>query len=206
MTVLRDKGGFLSPVIRLVPHDGGRAVLKDFRARNPVTRGVLGPILVRREHAILQRLAGIPGIPRTFGVVDGRALLIEYIQGKTLGKFKPGELPDSVYRDLEATLHAVHERGVVHLDLRQKKNVLIADADRRPHIIDFANAVRVDGALRLLRDRLKGVDRGGLLKFKARFFPHLLTAPDRAALKRQASLRKFWIFSPHTVRERDVVW
>ena len=206
MTVLRDKGGFLSPVIRLVPHDGGRAVLKDFRALNPVTRGVLGPILVRREHAILQRLAGIPGIPRTYGVVDGRALLIEYVPGKTLGKFKPGELPDSVYRDLEATLDAVHERGVVHLDLRQKKNVLIADADRRPHIIDFANAVRVDGALRVLRDRLKGVDRGGLLKFKARFFPHLLTAPDRAALKRQASLRKFWIFSPHTVRERDVVW
>ncbi|HEU4339821.1 MAG TPA: hypothetical protein VFS19_07110, partial [Planctomycetota bacterium] len=69
MTVLRDKGGFLSPVIRLVPHDGGRAVLKDFRDRNPVTRSVLGPILVRREHAILQRLAGIPGIPRAFGVV-----------------------------------------------------------------------------------------------------------------------------------------
>jgi len=206
MTVLRDKGGFLSPVIRLVPHDGGRAILKDFRSRNPLTRGVLGPILVRREHAILRRLDGVPGIPRTYGVVDGRALLLEYVPGRTLGKFKPGELSDSVYRDLEATLDAVHQRGVVHLDLRQKKNVLIADRDGRPHIIDFANAVRVDGALRLLADRLKVVDRGGLLKFKARFFPHLLTAPDRAALKRQATLRKFWIFSPHTVRERDIVW
>lgn len=206
MTVLRDKGGFLSPVIRLVAHDGGRAVLKDFRSRNPITRSILGPILVRREHAILRRLAGVAGVPRTYGIVDGRALLIEYIPGKTLGKFKPGELPDSVLGDLEATLDVVHERGVVHLDLRQKKNVLIADRDGRPYIIDFANAVRVDGALRLLRDQLKRVDRGGLLKFKARFFPHLLTAPDRAALKRQASLRKFWPFSPHTVRERDIVW
>src|SRR5262245_35001105 len=167
MTVLRDKGGFLSPVIRLVPHDGGRAVLKDFRSRNPVTRSVLGPILVRREHAILRRLAGVPGIPRTFGIVDGRALLIEYIPGKTLGKFKPGDLADSVYRDLEATLDEVHGRGVVHLDLRQKKNVLIADRDGRPHLIDFANAVRVDGALRLLSDPLRAIDRGGLLKFKA---------------------------------------
>ena len=206
MTVLRDKGGFLSPVIRLVPHDGGRAVLKDFRSRNPVTRSVLGPILVRREHAILRRLEGIAGIPRTFGVVDGRALLLEYIPGRTLGKFRPGDLADSVYHDLEATLDEVHGRGVVHLDLRQKKNVLIADADRRPYIIDFANAVRVDGALRLLGEKLMAVDVGGLLKFKARFFPHLLTSPDRAALKRQASLRKWWIFSPHTVRERDVVW
>lgn len=206
MTVLRDKGGFLSPVIRLVPHEGGRAVLKDFRSRNPVTRSVLGPILVRREHAILRHLAGVPGIPRTFGVVEGRALLIEYIPGRTLGKFKPGELADSVLHDLEATLDEVHGRGVVHLDLRQKKNVLIAEADGRPYIIDFANAVRVDGALRVLGEKLKAVDSGGLLKFKARFFPHLLTAPDRAALKRQASLRKLWIFSPHTVRERDIVW
>ncbi len=206
MIVLRDKGGFLSPVIRLVPHDGGRAILKDFRSRNPLTRGVLGPILVRREHAILRRLDGIPGIPRALGVVDGRALLLEYVPGRTLGKFKPGELAESVYHDLEATLDAIHARGVVHLDLRQKKNVLIADRDGRPYIIDFANAVRVDGALRLLADRLKVVDRGGLLKFKARYFPHLLTAPDRAALKRQASFRKWWIFSPHTVRERDVVW
>jgi hypothetical protein len=58
----------------------------------------------------------------------------------------------------------------------------------------------------MLGAKLKGVDRGGLLKFKARFFPHLLTAADRAALKRQASLRKWWVFSPHTVREKDVVW
>lgn len=206
MTILRDKGGFLSPVIRLVPHEGGIAVLKDFRSRNPLTRSVLGPILVRREYAILRRLAGVAGVPRVFEIVDGRALLMQYIQGRTLGKFKPGELPDSVFRDLEATMDAIHERGVVHLDLRQKKNVLIADRDDRPHIIDFANAVRIDGALGVLADRLRNIDRGGLLKFKARFFPRLLTAADRAALKRQASLRKFWIFSPHTVRERDVVW
>jgi len=204
--VLRDKGGFLSPVIRLVPHRGGQAVLKDFRSRNALTRALLAPVLVRREFAILRRLEGIPGIPKAYEIVEGRALLLEYVPGRTLGKFRPGELPDSVYRALVETLDAVHARGVVHLDLRQKKNVLIADLDRRPHLIDFANAFRVDGALRVLADRLRVVDRGGLLKFKARYFPHLLTAPDRTALKRQASLRKFWIFSPHTVREKDVVW
>ncbi|HTF56984.1 MAG TPA: RIO1 family regulatory kinase/ATPase [Planctomycetota bacterium] len=206
MTVLRDKGGFLSPVIRLVPRNGGQAVLKDFRSRNPLTRAVLGPILVRREFAILRRLDGIPGVPKAYGIVDGRAILLEYVPGRTLGKFRPGELPDAFYRDLEETLDSIHRRGVVHLDLRQKKNILVADRDGRPHIIDFANAARVDGALGILGGGLKAVDRGGLLKFKARFFPHLLTDRDRAALKRQASLRKFWPFSPHTVRERDIVW
>lgn len=207
--VLRDKGGFLSPVVTLVPRGDGLAVRKDFGPRNPVTRGVLGPLLVRREWAILRRLDGIPGVPRAYEVADrGRALVLEYVPGRTLGKFKDGELPDRVYAQLEATLAEVHRRGVVHLDLRQKKNVLVADADRRPWLIDFANAARVDGAspLRSLAEKLRAIDRSGLLKFKARYFSRLLTAGDRETLRRHAKYRRLWVFSPHTVRDRDVVW
>ncbi len=207
--VLRDKGGFLSPVVRVVPHDGGLAVEKDFSGKNAVTRAFLGPLLVRREDAILRRLEGVPGVPRSLGVAArGRVLRLEYVAGRTLGKFKDGELPDDVFARLEETLAAVHRRGVVHLDLRQKKNVLVADADRRPWLIDFANAARVDGAspLRPLAARLRAIDRSGLLKFKARYFSRLLTPADRAELKRHAKYRRLWIFSPHSRRDRDIVW
>jgi len=206
--VLRDKGGFLSPVVTLVPHGAGRAVRKDFGSKNPLTRGIIGPLLVKREWSILRRLEGIPGIPRAYEVTGrGRVLLVEYVPGRTLGKFKDGELAERVYRDLEETLAAVHARGVVHLDLRQKKNVMVADADRRPWLIDFANAARVDGGpLRPLAEKLRDIDRSGLLKFKARYFSRLLTDRDRGVLKRHAKMRKYWIFSPHTVRDRDIVW
>jgi RIO-like serine/threonine protein kinase len=189
--VLRDKGGFLSPVVSLVEHEGRPAVLKDYRPRNAFTRAVLGPLLARREYAALRRLEGIPGIPRAYRVIEGRALLVEYVEGKTIGKFRPGELPDAVYERLDETVRAMHRRGVVHLDLRQKKNIVVSGD--RPYIIDFANALLVRGRIAA---GLRAVDESGLLKFKARNFPHLLTAADRAFLESHRFLRRFWIFTP----------
>ncbi len=187
--VLRDKGGFLSPVVSVVDHEGRPAVLKDYRKKNAVTRGLLAPALVKREFAVLRHLEGIPGIPKAYAIVEKRALLMEYIEGQTINKFKAGELPDRVFERLVDTVHAMHDRGVVHLDLRQRKNILVAGD--RPWLIDFANALRGK-----LTTKLRSVDESGLLKFKQRNWPHLMTDADRDVLKSHKFLRKFWIFSP----------
>ncbi len=187
--VLRDKGGFLSPAVSVVEHEGRPAVLKDYRRKNAVTRGLLAPALVRREFSVLRHLEGIPGIPRAYAILERRALLLEYVEGKTLGKFKAGDLPDRVFERLCATVRAMHGRGVVHLDLRQKKNILVAGD--RPWLLDFANAVKGR-----LTARLRAVDESALLKFKQRNWPHLLTDADREALRSHRFLRKFWIFTP----------
>jgi RIO-like serine/threonine protein kinase len=188
--VLRDKGGFLSPVVSVIEHEGRPAVLKDYRGKNAVTRGLLAPALVRREFAVLRHLEGIPGIPLAYAVLERRALVLEYVEGRTLNKFKAGELPDPVFERLAETVRAMHARGVVHLDLRQKKNILI-DERRRPWLVDFANALKGR-----LASRLRGVDESALLKFKARNWPHLLTDADREALRGHKLLRRFWVFSP----------
>jgi len=164
-------------------------VLKDYRGKNAVTRGLLAPSLVKREFAVLRHLEGVPGIPRAYAVVEKRALLLEYIEGKTINKFKAGELPDRVFDRLCETVRAMHARGVVHLDLRQRKNILIAGD--RPWVIDFANALKGR-----LTAKLRAVDESALLKFKQRNWPHLMTDADRDALKNHRLLRRFWIFSP----------
>ena len=187
--VLRDKGGFLSPVVSVVDHDGLPAVLKDYRGKNLLTRGLLAPRLVKGEFDILRRLEGIPGIPKAYAVVEKRALLLEFIDGDTIGKFKPGELPDSTFDLLRDTVRAMHERGVVHLDLRQKKNILI-DGQKRPWLIDFGAAMKGR-----LASKAKAVDESALLKFKQRNWPHLVTDVDREALKSHRFLRKFWVFT-----------
>ena len=187
--VLRDKGGFLSPAVSVVDHEGRPAVLKDYRGKNAVTRGLLAPALVRREFAILRHLEGIPGIPRAYAIVERRALLLEYVEGRTLNKFRPGELSDRAFERLCETVRAIHARGVVHLDLRQRKNILI-DGER-PWIIDFGGAIKGR-----LSAKLRAVDESALLKWKKRAWPHLLDDADREALKSHKFLRKFWIFTP----------
>ena len=187
--VLRDKGGFLSPAVSVVDHEGRPAILKDYRKKNAVTRGLLAPRLVRREFDALKRLEGVPGIPEAYAIVEKRAILLEYVEGKTLNKFAAGELPDRVFERLCETVRAMHRRGVVHLDLRQRKNILIAGD--RPWLIDFANAMKGR-----LTAKLRSVDESALLKFKQRNWPHLVTDADREVLKSHKFLRKFWIFSP----------
>lgn len=194
MTVLRDKGGFWSPVVSRVEYEGKPAVLKDYRGKNIVTRGLLAPRMVKHEYEILRALEGIRGIPRAYKILEKRALLMEFVEGRTINKFKAGELPDDVYHRLVAVVHEMHDRGVVHLDLRQRKNILIA-ADGQPYLLDFVNALEKKGAVRAIWEKLVGVDESGLLKFKERNFPHLLTEHDRERLAKHKFLRKFWIFS-----------
>ncbi|MHC4607484.1 MAG: RIO2 family protein [Planctomycetota bacterium] len=197
--VLRDKGGLLSPVIRMGEHRGRPAVIKDFRGKNFLTRSVIGPSLIRREFDVLRRLEGVPGVPRAYAMLDGAALVTEYVEGRTMSKYHAGDLPASVFDDLGRIMRSMHERDVVHLDLRQKKNILITP-ELKPYLIDYGGAIAPGpgSALRRLLPWLRRVDESALLKMKQRTFPDLLTDGDRAALRRHRFWRKFWIFTPRS--------
>lgn len=187
--VLQDKGGFLSPVVSVVEHEGRPAILKDYGRTNAVTRKVLAPSLVRREYSVLRHLEGCPGIPRAYAIVNKLGLLLEYVEGKTINKFKAGELADRLFDRFCEAVRAMHKRNVVHLDLRQPRNILIAED--RVYLIDFANAIRGR-----LAKQLRAVDESALLKFKRRLWPHLMTEADEKTLESFNFVRKFWIFSP----------
>ena len=67
----------------------------------------------------------------------------------------------------------MHARGVAHLDLRHRSNVMV-DEQGRPVLIDFASAVCFrPGSLlaRLLLPRLASVDLGALQKWRERLVP-----------------------------------
>lgn len=187
--VLQDKGGFLSPVVSIVDHEGKPAILKDYRRTNAVTRKVLAPSLVKREYSVLRHLEGCPGIPKAYALVDKLQVILEYVEGKTINKFKAGELPDKVFDRFCEVVRAMHKRNVVHLDLRQPRNILIAGD--RVYLIDFANAIRGR-----LAKQLRAVDESALLKFKRRLWPHLMTEADQKRLDSFNFVRKLWIFSP----------
>jgi predicted Ser/Thr protein kinase len=160
---------------------------------------------VRRERAVLRHLAGLPGIPRLLPPADRLRLRTEFVDGRAIHKFKPGELPPEVFRRLEDLVRAMHARRVVHLDLRQRKNVLIR-ADGQPVLLDFANAIcfkRGGKVAGWAFERLADVDRSALLKYKNRLFPDLLTEDDRRRLRRHEALRPLWVFKRRRQSPKD---
>ncbi len=131
--------------------DGGRLAICKFNRQQSIfglPMGWLGRRLGRREGRMLDRLAGLPGIPLRLGPVrvDGRdqphACARVFLPGHVLGA---GErVADDVFPRLERLLAEVHRRDVAYVDLNKRENILVL-ADGTPGLIDFQISFALSG-------------------------------------------------------------
>lgn len=156
-------------------------------------RGALGPLwraLLRREHAVYRRLDRIAGIPRSFGLVAGEQLALEYIAGPSLREYEAQiEDREAFFGRLRATVEAMHAAGVAHGDLKRKDNIIVGFGER-PYLIDFGIAVRRSATSgwwnRCVFEPLVQMDMNAWVKLKygrhidAETAPALLSAEDAA--------------------------
>jgi len=135
------RGGLANPDVLLLESPDGPRVLKDYTPRAAWVRRWLAPWLVRRERAAIRALDRHPLVPRVLGDAGPCRLLLEYRPGELLSRSLRGRLPAGFLAELRQGVEAMHAAGVVHLDLRHRSNVL-AGADGRPVLLDFASALR----------------------------------------------------------------
>jgi RIO-like serine/threonine protein kinase len=189
------KGRAGKPDLSRVEVNGQFLMVKDVRRKNFFLRWTLGLWLIHKEWKIYSRLAGIQGIPQPAERIDRFAFAMEFIPGRPVLRGEP--LPPSFFQELGRVLGDIHERGVVHMDLRHKGNILVSEKGE-PFFIDFNSsfAFKDKGPLRrYLFPLLRWVDYGGLMKLKNRVSPSLMTSEELAFLKRFDRLRRLWIFN-----------
>ena len=170
-------------------------MIKDVKNKNFFFRWTIGLWLIQNEWRVYSRLIGIEGIPNPVGRIDRFAFAIEYVPGSPIPRGE--DLPSCFFADLANVLRDVHSRGVVHLDLRHKGNILISEKGK-PFIIDFNSSLFFGEKgffRRFLFPALRWVDHGGLLKLKERVSPSLMTPEELSFLKWFNRLRKLWIFN-----------
>jgi len=140
---------------------------------------------LRREYRAYRRLEGLAGFPRCLGLFDGCHLALEYVEGRLLGETRPAD-PQAFFERLRATIAAMHGRGVVHGDLKSRRNVMV-DAQGRPVIIDLGTAVIFKPGFHPLNhfvfDYLRRIDRNGFVKLKYGRY-ELAEGEDRAWVRR----------------------
>jgi predicted ATPase/signal transduction histidine kinase/tRNA A-37 threonylcarbamoyl transferase component Bud32 len=126
--------------------------VRDADGASVIIKTPIGPVFgprederYRREHGILQRLAGVRGVTRPYGCerINNRpVLLLEEVQGVPLSETAGS--PFEVTRflglaiSLASTLAEIHLRGVIHKDI--KPSNIIVTPSGEPHIIDFGAA------------------------------------------------------------------
>ncbi len=137
---LLNRGNRRNPDVYRVAFAGRSQVVKDFAPRGAWVRATIGRWVTAREARAWRALEGHPCVPAFLGVVDDLAFAVEYRPGRRMGRGLRGEVPADFADRLDAALADMHARGVVHLDLRHRSNVLLGE-DGHPILIDFGSAL-----------------------------------------------------------------
>jgi len=165
-----NRGSRANPDVLLVRHAGRLLVVKDFAPRGAWVRRWLGPWISARELRAWRALTGHAAVPRLLGRIDRLAFAVEYRPGQSLFAAHRQPLAEGFLGELAQALAEMHRRGVVHLDLRNRTNVL-CDESGRPVLIDFGSALVFEpgsfGA-RWLLPVLAALDRRALRKWDAK--------------------------------------
>ena len=98
--------------------------------------------MLRREYAVYLQLIGFEGVPICFGLLNGRYLILEYIEGESLRSavFANEAARERFFERLLQLLQALHARNIVHSDLKKKDNILVTSYEY-PCLIDFGAAI-----------------------------------------------------------------
>ncbi len=195
-TVIR-KGAIWKPDLFVIEMDGVHTLIKDYSATPFFYRVCIGQWSNRREAKMYQKLRGIPGIPMFRGAFGKNAIAVEYVSGVSGDRIAPSELTPRFLDDLRRLIDTIHERGVVHCDLRNIKNILRGD-DGLPYIVDFATAFTRSKPWNFIKNGLYRIfyqdDLLAVLKLKRVRAPHLLTREEEHILDRGVFLQKEAIF------------
>lgn len=182
-------------------HQNTDWVIKDFSPCPPLVRESWGRFLVRREYRALDRLRGIRGVPADMFIMDAHALCYRYIPGCTLREIATELLAPEFFYRLEALVQQMHERHMVHLDLRNSRNVLM-DENGRPALLDFQSCLCLDRVPKRLHPLLKDADISGVYKLWQRKQPQTLDARRQARLAAVNRRRRFWVFHGYPLAMR----
>lgn len=178
--------------------DGEVFVLKDLSPMRPVFRWLYGRRILAREAAVMAGLAGTGLAPELRGRHGPDLIAFDFVETNRRKnylrkKIEPERMP-RVLASLEDAVLRLHAAGYLHFDLRQRKNILVLPDDRVV-LIDFESSRRVGtGWLgqRILVRLFGRVDRGAVLKWRARFLPQQVSPEERARVDRYARWRRFW--------------
>jgi serine/threonine protein kinase len=95
--------------------------------------------MLRNEYRAYSRLSDIQGIARCYGLLDGRYLVLEYIDGIPIRNAQITH-QHLFFETLLKVIKELHHVGVAHTDLKKKDNILVVDG-KSPYLIDFGVAV-----------------------------------------------------------------
>jgi hypothetical protein len=187
------KGRWANADLYLFSQGMQRWVIKDFAPCPPFIRKTWGRAIARREYQAFTKLKGIPGIPESTFLMDDYAVCYRFIEGRTLKDTPPEAVSHDFFFKLEDLVAQMHARNLVHLDIRNRRNILVTDAGE-PALLDFQTSLNLEYMPGFLRNLLKDIDFSGVYKSWNNTQPETLDPVRKARLATINNKRSLWMF------------
>ena len=187
------KGRWANADLSLFQQGQNRWVIKDFAPCPPFIRKTWGRAIARREYQAFIKLKGIPGIPSSTFLMDDYAVCYRYIEGRTLKDTPPESVSHDFFLKLEDLVTRMHARNLVHLDIRNRRNILVTAAGE-PALLDFQTSLHLEHMPEFLRNLLMDIDFSGVYKSWNNTQPETLDPGRKARLETLNKKRSFWLF------------
>lgn len=200
LRVLHDEGHFANALVLRYQDDVCDFVIKDFTRCNWFIRNTFARFIVDHEASVLERLHDIPGITNGCYRLSPCAVAYPFIVGTPLNDIKKQgrRLPRQFFTDFEKLVARIHQRGLVHLDLRNLGNVLV-DENGKPCCIDFQSSIGYRHFPRGLQRFMKGADITGIYKAWDLLCDEPMGTVRKGFFESFNILRKRWIFKGYPV-------
>jgi RIO-like serine/threonine protein kinase len=196
MEIQLKKRRIYGPDVHLIHRDGTALVEKTYRRRPWIVKKT-GTLLVRWEAYIYSKLGGVTGIPEVVVSPDPYTITTSFMGGHNLMRMRGILKPDEAYfKRLEELIKAVHEKGVIHLDMRNRRNYGM-DEEGMPYLVDFATSIYTPFKGPLWR-LLCRIDWMGYLKVKAKIDLSMLSHEENRQHNLGNTLSRLWFPSKIT--------
>jgi len=177
------------PDVFLQEYKGQLVVQKTYQHRLLPVK-TLGVGLIAWESFIYSKLTGIKGIPKLIATPDRYSLTTSFMGGENLRETR--RRPDNAYFDeVEKIITKMHARGVIHLDLRNRRNYGIDDCGM-PYLMDFANCLYLPWP-HALKNCMARIDWMGYLKIKYKTNPDLVSPIEYKRFSFGQTLSTLWL-------------
>ncbi len=195
-------GRWANADLLLYTHTDGVWVLKDFTACSPLIRKTWGAWMAARELRALVHLQGIPGIPADPFALDAYAFCYRFVPGTNLKYIRRTNPPGAdFFLELEKSVRLMHERGIVHLDIRYMRNIVVSDTGC-PLLLDFQTSLFLSRIPRFMHQFLKNIDISGVYKCWKRVSGKTIDPERLAFLKKMEKKRSLWVFKGYPLGTR----
>lgn len=191
-TKLLHKGRSANAYLSIMRHDNDDWVVKDFDPCWSFIKWTWGAWMARREFRALQKLQDAEGFPKDVFMMDRFALCYRFIAGTTIREVEQSKLNGEYFLKLEELVQRMHEHGIIHLDIRYRRNILITEEDE-PYLLDFQTSLILSKFPRFMHQWLKNIDLSGVYKQWHKRDPESIDAERLKLLNHSNRRRKLWL-------------